>query len=130
MDLYPVKARLFRVLCGKCEHLHIAWDFLSAERARDFVGLVTLRGVGRLIADSLGAARNRLLTLVQQRMRGTAGMPDLHEDPPAFGMDRLRHPFPAGYMCGTVNATFTHEGTSMGIDHGAFRHDEAARCTS
>ena len=129
MDLHSIKSGLFGVLCREPEHLHIPGNFFGAECARDFIGFRALGRVGRLIADGLGTAGHWLLTTIQQRVRGTARMPNLHEDAAAFSMERVGHTFPTRHMCGAVNPAFTHERTGMDIDHRTFRHDEAARRT-
>ncbi len=125
MHLHAVEASGFGVFGGVFETCNDAGEFIVAQFTRGDVGLLALRGVNFVPDNGEGAGGDRLGSAIEQRMAGTATVPDLQHDLTAFGMDGIRDDLPAFDLGRGVDARLHPEGGVPFHGHGGFSNDES-----
>ena len=116
------------VLGGFAEPRHDARQFVVAQLARHFVGLLALWGVCLVVLDAHGAWRHGLRAAVEQRMAGAAAVPDLQNHLAALRMHGIGDRAPGGDLCRGVDAGFAAAKGRVSFDrHCRFGDDQAGR---
>ena len=126
VQLDAVQPGLDRVARGPHELLDDARQLLGGQRVRDRV--VGLAGVGvHLSLDRDRARGHRSAPAGEVGVGHAAGVHDLHEDPPARGVDALRHAPPALHLLGRLDARLVRESLADDGRIGALGDDQAHR---
>jgi len=110
MDLDPVEAGLDGVAGGLPEPRHDRGQFVVSQLPGNDIGLFPLGGV-HLVAGYRDRARpHGLAALVEQGVAGPSAMPDLQDDAPTGGMDRVGGEPPAGHLGRRMDSGLVPEG--------------------
>jgi hypothetical protein len=130
VDFDAVESDLHRVACGLLECLDDAWNFACFQRARRLVGHdLAVGGHGpQLLRNRDRRRRHRQhAARLKRRVRDAADMPELQEDRPALGVDRIDDLAPTLDLLLGIDAG--HAGAAKaGRDHRrSLGDDQAAR---
>ncbi len=134
MDLDTVEARIHCIAGGPAEIRNNAADLLAGECARGWASDHGADARGRVDFPDLaferdGGGRHRQRAVVKVRVGHAAHVPELQEDPPAGGVDRIGHQSPSGDLLRAVDAGGEGIAFALGRDLGGLGHDQGGTGT-